>query len=628
MSPDPALRHAADRLARCRAWIRAWTPTVVARWWHRHPICALTALAAAVMVGASATVHADSGTGAGNGGNVLISWMGITDSHGVPVAKYTLTLNEGGWNQPGAAAFAYLDSFVYEVYVGLVATALWLIKTVLNFGWLQLFAAPFHTIGSGVGTAMERYGLAPTAIALLAIIAAFTVLAGRTATAVSHIAMGLLMVGVAATIFAHPLAQMIGPDGLLAKGRQTGMEIAATVSGGKDISTPDQLVGSLADRFLRSPTQMINFGMVSDSISRKCEQAWTDGINNGRGDKLKDDMKGCDGKKGEQMHAKTMDSPAGILASLVMVSLLGGMLIGFSCFFVWHVIRTAVHALLYAALAPPAFAIGVIPGGPRLFAWKTVLDCLMAYAAMIIYVAAFGAYNAILDRVFTSTSNAIEAIFLTALILAFGFAFFGPLRRMFDRQRDSLAARISGGAGGSAGRGGGRSSAAQLSKLHRGYQQRKTRAATTNSAASASVAAAAAAEAAAAVAEALGGRGAARVDAEAAAGAPAAADGDGQTPSSAATVDSGAGDTSPGGAAAGGGPAPSSPPPGGGGAGSVRGGGEAARPAPARPVTYLAGDSAAAAHDRLAAAQQMQRGASRPAGAAAGGVRHSMSESA
>ena len=64
-------------------------------------------------------------------------------------------------------------------------------------------------------------------------------LAGRTATAVSHIAMGLLMVGVAATIFAHPLAQMIGPDGLLAKGRQTGMEIAATVSGGKDISTPN-----------------------------------------------------------------------------------------------------------------------------------------------------------------------------------------------------------------------------------------------------------------------------------------------------------------------------------------------------------------------------------------------------
>ena len=32
---------------------------------------------------------------------------------------------------------------------------------------------------------------------------------------------------------------------------------------------------------------MINFGMVSDSISRKCEQAWTDGINNGRGDQLR-----------------------------------------------------------------------------------------------------------------------------------------------------------------------------------------------------------------------------------------------------------------------------------------------------------------------------------------------------
>jgi hypothetical protein len=323
------------------------------------------------------------------------------------------------------------------------------------------------------------------------------------------------------------------------------------------------------------------------------------------------------------MHAKTMDSPAGILASLVMVSLLGGMLIGFSCFFVWHVIRTAVHALLYAALAPPAFAIGVIPGGPRLFAWKTVLDCLMAYAAMIIYVAAFGAYNAILDRVFTSTSNAIEAIFLTALILAFGFAFFGPLRRMFDRQRDSLAARISGGAGGSAARGGGRSAAGQLSKMHRGYQQRKAGKATTNSAAAAADAAAAAADAAAQVAEALGARGAARVDAESAAGAPASADADGQNPQ-AGTVDGAGGDGDSGGAGAGAGAGgSSSPPPPPPGAGQA-----APRPAPARPVSFLAGDSAAAAHDRLAAARQMQRGASRPAGAGGGAVRHSMSESA
>ena len=110
--------------------------------------------------------------------------------------------------------------------------------------------------------------------------------------------------------------------------------------------------------------------------------------------------------------------------------------------------------MLFAALAPPAFAIGVIPGGPQTFAWKTVLDCAMAYAAMVIFTAAFGAYNVILDQVFKESTNAIQSIFMTALVLAFGFAVFGPLRRMFDRQRDTMAAKIGGGAmGGRGGRG-------------------------------------------------------------------------------------------------------------------------------------------------------------------------------
>jgi hypothetical protein len=270
--------------------------------------------------------------------------------------------------------------------------------------------------------------------------------------------MGMLMIGVAATIFANPLGELVGPDGLLAKGRDTGLEIATSVSDGAmskqgDGANVDQMVSRLADRFLRSPTQMINFGAVADSISRKCREAWSKGINNERGDKLKDDIKGCDSEKGEAMHQKSMGNPAAILVPLNICGFLALFLAAFACYFVWHVVKAAVQAMLYAALASPAFAIGVIPGGPQTFAWKTVLDCAMAYAAMVIYTAAFGAYNVILDQVFKESTNAIQSIFMTALVLAFGFAVFGPLRRMFDRQRDTMAAKLGGG-GAMGGRGG------------------------------------------------------------------------------------------------------------------------------------------------------------------------------
>ena len=314
---------------------------------------------------------------------------------------------------------------------------------------MSLFTVPFQTIGRGVDDAMDRFGLAATALAVLAIVVVCTVLAGRTAKAFSNIAMGMLMIGVAATIFANPLGELVGPEGLLAKGRDTGLEIATSVSDGAmskqgDGANVDQMVSRLADRFLRSPTQMINFGDVADSISRKCREAWSKGIDNERGDKLKDDIKGCDSEKGEAMHQKSMGNPAAILVPLSICAFLALFLVAFACYFVWHVVKAAVQAMLYAALAPPAFAIGVIPGGPQTFAWKTVLDCAMAYAAMVIYTAAFGAYNVILDQVFKESTNPIQSIFMTALVLAFGFAVFGPLRRMFDRQRDTMAAKLGG----------------------------------------------------------------------------------------------------------------------------------------------------------------------------------------
>ncbi|ORX14152.1 hypothetical protein [Mycobacterium xenopi] len=442
-----------DRLARWGAWIAAWSPGVLLRWCGRHRLVTALGLAGfVVLVVGAGVAAAEPGTGSDTGGgDVLISWMGIKDSDGVPVAKYTLTLNEGGWDDPVSKACATIASISYEIYLCITTTALWLIKFVLDFSWLSLFTGPFQTIGRGVDTAMDRFGLAATALAILAIIVVCTVLAGRTAKAMSNIAMGLLMVGLAATVFANPLGQLVGPDGLLAKGRDTGLQIATSVSDGAMAdqagkANVDEMVARLADRFLRKPTQMINFGEVSDSVSRKCRQAWSTGIQNGRGDKLKDDIEGCDSKKGPAMHQKSMGSPAAVLVPLNICSLLAIFLVAFACYFVWHVVRAAVQAMLYAALAPPAFAIGVIPGGPQTFAWKTVLDCAMAYAAMIIYTAAFGAYNVILDEVFKE-SNAIKAIFMTALVLAFGFAFFGPLRRMFDRHRDTMAAKLGGAAG-------------------------------------------------------------------------------------------------------------------------------------------------------------------------------------
>ncbi len=457
-------RGAGSTLLDISAWIHTWTPAVLGRWIWRHRRLTMPAIAQAVLsLLMIAVASADPGTGAsaGSEGSALSAWTGIKDSEGVPVAKYTLSLNEGGWSSPGIAVIAWLDSAIYEVYVFLISLSLWIIKFAIEFGWMDIFVEPFRVIAAGISNAMKSYGLAAMALAALAIVVVFTFLAQKTAKAYSQVAMGLLMVAVAATIFANPLADLVGSDGLLAQGRDTGLQVAATVSGGSlstagDGANIEPVIATLADRFLRAPTQLMNYGTVTDSISRKCKEAFSKGVENGRGDKLKDDMKGCDDVKGDELHKKAMGNPGSILAALPVFYFLGLFLIAFAFYFTWHLVRAAVQAMFFAILAPPAFAVGVIPGGPQTFAWKTVLDCAMAYLAMILFTAAFGGYNAILDTVFArSGGNPIKAMVLVAIVLAFGFAFFSPLRRMFDRSRDSIAAKI-GGAPANAGRFGSR----------------------------------------------------------------------------------------------------------------------------------------------------------------------------
>lgn len=225
----------AETLQRAAAWVRVWSPAVLLRWCWRHKRITVLAAVGLLLVLGAAAAWADPGTGTENsndGGNFLISWMGIKDSDGVPVAKYSLTLNEGGWNDPISTAFAKISSIFYEIYLCITTIALWLIKFVLEFEWLRLFTVPFQTIGRGVTETMDRFGLAATALAILAIVVVVTALLGKTAKAFSNIAMGMLMIGIAATIFANPLAELVGPDGLLAKGRDTGLEIATSVSDG------------------------------------------------------------------------------------------------------------------------------------------------------------------------------------------------------------------------------------------------------------------------------------------------------------------------------------------------------------------------------------------------------------
>jgi hypothetical protein len=409
---------------------------------------AATVLGVAAVAGAPVAA-ADDGTGAGTDlkGEPLIAWMGIKDSHGAPVAQYTLSLNHGSFSDPVAKVFAEIDGVLYESFLIVATTALWLIKKVMSFDWLNIFAVPFTKLSHAVDAALAQTGLATAALAVLGIVAGLAMLSGKVAKGASQIGMGLLIVALAATVFAHPMARLTGPNGWLANGRDDGLRLASMMAGDRPSEATaeanvDNMVALLADRFIRIPTQLINYGRVSDSVSRECADAFSRSITDGRGDKAKDDLGNCDKRVGKKMHDHAMANPASILVGLNLTCLIAVFLIAFAGYFGWKILRCAMHAMMYAAMTAPAMAIGVIPGGLQSFAWKTAIDLALSYLAMVFYAAFLGGYIVVLKQIYDGHDQTAAPLFITALALVLGIAAIGPVQKVLERQRDTWATKL------------------------------------------------------------------------------------------------------------------------------------------------------------------------------------------
>lgn len=393
-----------------------------------------------------------------------IAWMNIQDSAGVQLADYTFVGDPGGLPDPGSTVLYTLVGLEFVGYLVIVATAIWFIGYALSFDWLDLFADALRTATNAFADRIATPAVLLTAATIGAFFVAWFVIRGFYSRAVVQVCTMLAVAVLGPLFLAEPLAGVLDSDGLLARGRDVGMTIAAGLDGsaaGEPALLVRSVQGELADNFARGPVQVWNFGHVLDD---GCATAWSAGMNSGDTERIRRALGACgDAAAVARAHPR----PEQLGTGLVLLVSAAALLL-FAVVLAVRVIRAALDTVYQAFLAIFGFAAGGFVYGPsQTFLVRNLVNSAVAAARMCAYTVFIGVYLLFLGNLFEQARGQVVAVLVAAAAVEIVAIFqLGRLARSLTRgsvwaaNRFALAvqgvpARAGGVALGAGGAGGG-----------------------------------------------------------------------------------------------------------------------------------------------------------------------------
>lgn len=445
-------------LRRCHAWIRA---TRRRRWTVGVLLAIFVFVVFPGLLGATASATAESGThSAGSSVGSALGWTHVADSSGVEAASYVFATDHGGVLNPGDTAISLVIGLEFAGWKIIVITAIWLIGYALSFEWLNLVSQALLDVAHSLTGQIATPIMLVTAATIGAFFVAWFVVRGLYSKATLQV-VTMIMVGLLGPIFlAEPLADVLSSDGLLAKGRDLGISVAAGLNGDNTID-PSHMVatmqGTLTDNFARRPLQVWNFGHVVDE-QPSCRAAWSAGVTARSEDRVKRGIGACgDGAAKESMENPNFEQ----IGTGLLLLLAGAILLAFGAVLAIKVIRAALDTIYHGLMSIFGFAAGGFVYGPtQTFLIRNVVDSFVAAARMTAYTIFLGVYVLILGDLFKLAGDQVMVVFIIGAI--FEIVAILQLKRLsksLDRGNEWIANRfalaVQGSGGGARGSGGG-----------------------------------------------------------------------------------------------------------------------------------------------------------------------------
>jgi hypothetical protein len=390
-----------------------------------------------------------------------VAWTGIRDSDGVALADYLFVTDYGGLSNPGATAFWMILGLEFVGYLVLVNLAIWFIGYVLGFQWLDSGVAVLSGAADALAAQLGGPVVSATAATVGAFFIAWFVIRGAPGKAVRQ-TVTLSAVAVLGAVFVStPVAGVLSSDGVLARGRDLGLSVAAGLH--RVDTDPEFVIGglttTLSDSFARRPVQVWNFGHVLD---RGCSAMWSVHVTAGDTEALRQGLADC----GDAAAAARAAQPtAGQLASGLVLLLCAAVLLVFAVFLAGLIMKSALDTIYHAFLAVPGLAAGGFSYGPtQNFLIRNLVQIGFAAARMCAYTLFLGVYLLFLGGLLEQAQGQVIAVLVLAAVLELiAVGQLARLRASLSRGSGWVTARlveaVQGPAAADAGRGTGTSSA-------------------------------------------------------------------------------------------------------------------------------------------------------------------------
>jgi len=354
------------------------------------------------MVSGAAAFAADGGPASGGGAT---SPDALADTHGVPVSAFTLDLNTGNRYNPLDAykgIFSMVMQVGWELYKSTVAGLIWLMAWVLKLEWMQWIIAPLKPMAAVAQDAVDRIGLGPLMLTMLAFVVGIWWLRGRWAGGITELGLGLLVAALATGVMVNPLSTIAGSNGWIMAGRDAGVQVATAVAtdganmdGSNTTDYVNGFTGQMVDTLIRLPHQVLNYGQVIDGTG--CEQTYTDHVGK---DGARDALGGCNASL--KAYADSPDAtkvvavfePYPVVGSLTLLGL------AVSIGLVLAVLFAGIQGVKLVWQLP----IGILPGPGRGVLMKTLANAMTGVSMVAVMSVVVVGWMKVISSVMSSSS--------------------------------------------------------------------------------------------------------------------------------------------------------------------------------------------------------------------------------
>jgi|LSQX01.1.fsa_nt_gb hypothetical protein len=425
------------------------------RWRRRLPAVLICSLLLAVTMASPALADpiGDAVKSATAGqSNPMLSWIQLQDSHGVSVWQYELSIDRG--NPVSAADKWFWSKWVdnaWQFYRDGVVVAIWMLRWVLDFGWLDPVVAATTPIAESLHTTVGMLGLVGFFLTVSGVVGAIYIFNRRAATGVWELMAAVLVAAALGTVLVNPAGLLLSkPDGLAYRVHDTSLAFVAQMAQTPQLKASgqtDAITSDLIVTFLRQPLELVNFGAVIDGT--ECESAYDEVLKSGPhawGSEIRDKVASCSAKAGDwaSTPSPSMFSATSALYPATFIVLTLAIAIGGA------VLMAGLNLAYLSVKATVTTVVGVLPGEARRPLLGTVADVVIALGTFLfsfVFLAIFlKAVQLILGG--SGAMSAPQKIFVTDLFLVGGLVIYLVNRKRIKasahRLRELLARRPGG----------------------------------------------------------------------------------------------------------------------------------------------------------------------------------------